>query len=74
MVTINESGELLVSEFSGCCIPAILSLFLDHISKANLLELTASGSPHVFELWLGVCKGMLPVKYFYSNKSSFCVG
>ena len=26
----------------------------------------------VFELWLGVSKGMLPVKYFRSNKASFC--
>ena len=31
----------------------------------------ASGPPHVLELWLGISKGMLPVKYFRCNKASF---
>ena len=33
----------------------------------------ASGPPHVLVLWLGVTKGMLPVRYFSFNKASFCV-
>ena len=33
----------------------------------------ASCPPHVLKLWLGVSKGMLPVKYFCSNKPSFYV-
>ena len=32
-----------------------------------------SGPPHVLTLWLGVSKGMLPVRYVQFNKSSFCV-
>ena len=35
------------------------------------VKLKASGPSHVLELWLGVSKGMLPVKYFRSNKASF---
>ena len=31
------------------------------------------GPPQVFNLWLGVSKGMLRVKYFRANKASFCV-
>ena len=33
----------------------------------------ASGSPHVMKLWMGVRKGMLPVKYVRLIKASFCV-
>ena len=39
----------------------------------NVVEVKASRPPHVFKPWLVVGKGMLPVKYFRSNKSSFCV-
>ena len=38
-----------------------------------VVEVKASGPPIVLKLWLGVGKGMLPVKYFRSNKASFCV-
>ena len=31
----------------------------------------ALGPPHVLKLWLGVSKGMLPVKYFLSIKAFF---
>ena len=34
-------------------------------------ELKVLGQPHILKLWLGVSKGMLPVKYFRSNISSF---
>ena len=37
-----------------------------------MVEVKASGPPHVLGLWLGVSKRMLPVGYFCSNKSSFC--
>ena len=36
-----------------------------------LMDVKASGLPHVLKLWLGVSKGMLPAKYFCFNKSSF---
>ena len=36
-----------------------------------VIEVNASGPPHVLELWLWVGKGMLPVKYLCSNKASF---
>ena len=38
-----------------------------------VVEVKASGPPHVLTLWLGVRKGMLLVAYFHSNKASFCV-
>ena len=38
-----------------------------------LLEVKASGPPHVLKLWLGVCNGMRPVNYVCSNRASFCV-
>ena len=38
-----------------------------------VLAVMASGPPHVLQLWLGVSKGMLPVKYICSDISSFCV-
>ena len=36
-----------------------------------VVEVKAPGPPHILQLWLGVSKGMLPVKYFRSNKTSF---
>ena len=36
-----------------------------------VVEVKASGPPHVLKLWLGVSKGMLPVKYVRYNKTSF---
>ena len=38
-------------------------VFPPHLLKI-VVELEALGPPHVLELWLGVSKGMLPVKYF----------
>ena len=51
--------------------PLVLVLaphLLIFVVKAN-----ASGLPHVLKLWLGVSDVLLPVKYFCSNKTSFCV-
>ena len=45
-------------------------LLTPHLLKI-VVEVKASGSPHVLRLWLTVSKGMLPVKYFCSNKASF---
>ena len=39
-----------------------------------VVEAKDSGSSHDLKLWLEGSKGMFPVKYFYSNKSSLCVG
>ena len=36
-----------------------------------VVEVKSFGPPHVLELWLCIGKGMLPVEYFISNKSSF---
>ena len=44
--------------------------FLSHFMKL-VVEVKASGPLHVIKLWSGVSKGMLPVKYFFSNKTSF---
>ena len=38
-----------------------------------VVEIKVSGPPHVFNLWLGVSKGLLHVKDFCSIKASFCV-
>ena len=46
--------------------------FTPHFS-AIVMEGTVSGQLRVVKLWSGVRKGMLPVKYFHSNRSSFCV-
>ena len=38
-----------------------------------VVEVKVSGQAHVLILWLGVSNGILPVKYFCSNKAAFCV-
>ena len=38
-----------------------------------VMEVKASGPPYVLELWSVVSKGVLPVKYFSSNRNPFCV-
>ena len=44
-------------------------VFMPHLK--TVVEVNALWPSHVLELWLGVGKGMLPVKYFYSNKAFF---
>ena len=44
--------------------------FPPHFLKI-VVEVKVSGSPHGLKLLLGVSKGMLPVRYFCSNKASF---
>ena len=36
----------------------------------TVVEAKASEPPHVLKLWLGVSKGILPVKFFHSYKDS----
>ena len=38
-----------------------------------VVEVKASGLPHVLQLWLGLSQCMLPVRYLCSKKASFCV-
>ena len=38
-----------------------------------VVEVKASGPPLALRQSLGVSNGMLPVRYFCSNKESFCV-
>ena len=56
-------------EESNSCL-SLRDIFPLHFLDIVVL-VTASGPPHVLRLWLGVGKGMLPVKYFCSNKASF---
>ena len=44
--------------------------FLQHFIKI-VVEVKASGPPHVIKLWLGETKGMLPVKCYCSAKPLF---
>ena len=44
--------------------------FLPHFLLI-VVEVKAFGPPHVSNMWLGVSKCMLPVKYFCTNKASF---
>ena len=58
--------------FSGRNVLALPSLFYATFLK-NCGRDVSLGLPHVLKLWLGVSNGMLPVKYFNSNKASFCI-
>ena len=40
---------------------------------SGVVEVKASGPPHVLKVWLEASNGMLPVEYFRSNKTSFCI-
>ena len=46
-----------------------------HVFSQNFLkivvEVKASGPPYALKLWLGVSKGMLPVKYFCKQSPHF---
>ena len=64
-------GRGALNGFSGCSFLPPELVFPPHFLKI-VVELKASGPPHVLELWLGVSKGMLPVKYFCSTKPLFC--
>ena len=45
-------------------------VFPPHFLKI-VVEVKALGPPHVLRMWLGVCTGMLPMKYFYSYNTFF---
>ena len=64
-------------DVKGSGLPHVLTIVVDvkgsgptHVLTI-VIDVKGSGLPHVLELWLGVSKGMLPVKYFCSNKASF---
>ena len=70
---MHRVGELTPNWFSGCsvhCPPELI--FPPHFLKI-VVEVKASGPPHVLKLWLVISKGMLPITYFHSNKASFCI-
>ena len=71
-MTDHWVGELTPNEFSGCCVPALPSYVFPPHFQESLVEVKASGPPHILKQWLGVSKGMLPVKYIRSNKASLC--
>ena len=50
------------------CPPKLV--FKPHFLK-SVVEVKGLRPLHVYKLWLGVGKGMFPVKYFRSNKASF---
>ena len=39
----------------------------------NMVEVMHSGLPHLLKLWFGMNKGILPVRYFCSNKFCFFI-
>ena len=49
------------------CHPELI--FPPHVLKI-VVVVKASGPPHVLKLWLGVSKGILPVRYVHSNEAS----
>ena len=63
-------GRETPNGFSGCSVPACRTSFPPHFLRI-VVEMRSSGPPHILWLWLGVGKGMLPVRCFCSNKSSF---
>ena len=44
--------------------------FPPHFLK-TVVDVKASGQPHIIKLWLGISKVILPVKYFCSTKPLF---
>ena len=50
------------------CPPKVV--FPLHVLKI-MVQVKVSGPPHPLEVWLGVSKNILPVKYSCFNKSSF---
>ena len=46
-------------------------VFSPHFLKTIVGEVKDSGQPHALKLLLEVSKGVLPVKYFCSNKAVF---
>ena len=63
--------EELELDFHNMTILPSGASFPPHILKI-VAKGKVSGTPHVLKLWLGVSKGMLPVKYICPNKSDLC--
>ena len=58
--------------FQDVAFPPSKASFPPHFIKI-VVEVKASGQPHVIKLCLGLNKGMLPVDNSCSNKASLCV-
>ena len=69
---MNIQVEVLLIVFQDIALLPPELVFPPHFLEIVVGE-KASGPPHVLKLWLGVGKGMLPVKYFHCNKACFCV-
>ena len=67
---IVRAGVLLMGFRDVAFLPP-LATFPPHFLKIVLALCKAYRPPHVLGLWLGVSKGMLPAKYFCSNKAIF---
>ena len=68
---IDRVGEVLLGFHGVAFIPSkasFSSMFLKNNSSGESLVTTTC-----LKTVVGVIKGMLPAKYFYSNKASFCV-
>ena len=66
---IVMAGELLMGLQDVKLLPSRAS-FPPHFIQI-VVEVKASGSPHVLKLWLVVRKGMLPVKQILPQQSLF---
>ena len=68
---LSRVGVLTPHRFSVSSVPAPPELvFMPHFLHV-VVEVEALGPPHVLILWLGVRKGMVPVKYFSPAKPLF---
>ena len=54
-------GKRVPNGFSRCSVSAFPSLFFAPHFVKIVVEVKASGPPHVLRLWFGLCKGMLDV-------------
>ena len=63
-MSMGDVGRGAHYRLSGVVVPAILRI---------VVEVRATGPPHVVRLWLVLSNGMLPLKYFRSNKASLCL-
>ena len=61
---------LLLAGFPDVAFLPSLSTFTPHFINIVVREM-ASGPSHDFKMWFGIGNGMLPVRYFCSNRSNF---
>ena len=71
VLSVLSLGRGALNESSGCNVPAPQSWLLQHTSYKIVVEVKASGPPHVLKLWFGLSKGILSVKYICYTKTCF---